>query len=101
MNDQTIENPAEPKTLYRFHWDCGRMGEVSGIFAATKAQIANALGKQVYLGEVLGKHSEIYGDLDESDLTELTSDATFIAQAERFKCIPNGYNPLDYMEDAQ
>ena len=35
------------------------------VFICTKQQIEDALGKEVYFGEILGKHSEVYGLLDE------------------------------------
>jgi hypothetical protein len=75
------------------------MGEVTGIFDATREAVKAAIGKDVYFGEILGKHSEIYGTLDEGDLTELTDDQKFIQQAKDFKCIPVGYNPLDYLSE--
>lgn len=86
------------KGIYSFYWDCGRVGSVSGLFVAESADIAKAIGKQVYLGEVLGKHSEIYGSLDEPDVT-LKSDAP--ADVEFFERLDlvTGYNPLEYIND--
>ena len=86
------------KRLYKFYWDCGRQGHVSGIFIADKEEVKKNLGKQVYLGECLGKHSEIYGDLDEDDLTILSDDQDFIKKFEELKC-ESGYNPLKYINE--
>ena len=82
--------------LYRFSWDCGRGGDVEGVFAAEESAINDAMGKQVYFGEILGKHSEVYGTLEADDLTALTDDQDFIA---KFQAIVGkvGYNPLDYI----
>jgi len=80
--------------LYKFMWDCGRMGDVEGIFAATDEVIQNAIGKRVYFGEILGKHSEIYGDLGDGDLTELTDDQEFISKTSTYGLIPSVYNTM-------
>lgn len=42
------------KVLVRFHWDCGRMGDVEGIFVTTKEDLERNYGKRVYFGEILG-----------------------------------------------
>ncbi len=54
--------------LYSFEWDCGRMGFVEGLFVATEEEIKDAIDKEVYFGEILGKHSEVYGTLEQGDL---------------------------------
>lgn len=84
------------KKLYRFYWDCRREGEVVGLFAADEESVRDAVGKQVYFGEILGKHSEIYGTLNKEDLTVLTEDQDFIEKAEECGLLPSGYNPLEY-----
>lgn len=93
---------SENKTkLYKFYWDCGRMGDVEGVFSATDKEIENALGKRIYFGEILGKHSEIYGDLDKEDLTVLTDDQDFIKKANDYGLLPTGHNPLDYLPEEE
>lgn len=87
------------KVLYRFNWDCGRMGSLEGIFVSSDEDVAKALGEEVYFGEVLGKHSEIYGTLDAEDLTVLTDDQEFIDKAIEYELVPSGFCPLDYIED--
>lgn len=84
------------KALWRFHWSVGRMGDVDGLFVATDAEVEDALGREVYFGEILGKHSEVYGTLEAKDLTRLTGDPSFISKFEEYGC-GNGYNPLDYL----
>lgn len=84
------------KGLYKFHWDCGRMGEVSGAFVAEAEAVAAALGAEIYLGEVLGKHSEIYGTLDPEDITLVTEDPAALEALGEFSV---GINPLVYLEE--
>lgn len=88
------------KVIAKFYWDCGRMGEVDAIFTCTKEELENAYGKEVYFGEILGKHSEIYGTFREGDITILSDDQEFIAKFEAIlgEGTVSGYNPLDYIE---
>lgn len=92
---------SEEKAIYEFHWDCGRMGDLGCTFVAKKSDVENLIGKEIYFGEVLGKHSEIYGKLEESDLTVLTDDQEFIAQFEKIlgEEFSSGYNPLHHYEE--
>jgi len=86
------------KKLYRFYWDCGRQGDVRGIFVANEADVQGAVGRRVNFGEILGKHSEIAGILDMKDLEVITDDPNFIAWFEHYKC-ETGYNPMEYLRD--
>jgi hypothetical protein len=68
------------KAIYEFRFDCGRMGALEGLFAvnddgekALRGLMAS--GEEVYFGEVLGKHSEIRGPIEEGDLTLKTDDS--------------------------
>jgi hypothetical protein len=86
------------KILYKFYWDCGRQGDVDGTFVATEEEVAAAMGKEVYFGEILGKHSEIFGTLEEKDLKVLTDDQKFIEMFE--KLVGDvGHNPLRYLSE--
>jgi hypothetical protein len=84
------------KKLYRFCWDCGRNGWLRGIFVEDEKIIEKFMGCEVYFGEVLGKHSEVFGTLDPDDLTVLTDDQSFIEKFEEFDC-ESGHNPISYM----
>lgn len=86
------------KGIYKFHWDCGRMGSLEGIFVNTEAQVANLIGKRIYFGEVLGKHSEISGTLEKNDLKLITRNPEFIELFEDHK-MSTGYNPFNYIEE--
>lgn len=88
------------KKLYKFSWDCGRMGEVDGLFVAESEDLDKAIGKTIYFGEILGKHSEVYGDLEEGDCEVITDDPQVIKIFEDHN-ISSGYNPLDYLQEDQ
>ena len=78
------------------------MGEVEGLFVATKNEIQNAIGKNVYFGEILGKHSEVYGTLDENDLEKINLDSVSTERvAELLGDTWSGYNPLEYINDEE
>lgn len=89
------------KGIYEFFWDCGRMGEVSSTFIADSEDVAKAIGNHIYFGEILGKHSEVYGDLDEGDIELKTQDQDFIAKFEEImgEGYSTGYNPLHYLPE--
>ena len=85
------------KKLYKFHQSYRRMGDLDGVFVAEESEVKEAIGKEVYFGEVLGKHSEIQGTLEEGDITELTDDATAIEVIEKYLHGGAGWNPLYYV----
>lgn len=84
--------------LYNFEFDCGRQGHLSGAFIATDEEIQSIIGKEVYFGEVLGKHSEVYGTIEESEITLVTDDEKVVSVLKE-KRFSSGYNPLDYFEE--
>jgi len=88
------------KAIYEFYWDCGRMGDLQGLFIAEKEKVDSLIGEEIYFGEVLGKHSEIFGPLKETDLTIKSEDQDFIAKFEEIMGTGtiSGYNPLDYQD---
>lgn len=92
------EVTGEPKLLWKFEWDVGRMGTVESTFVATQSEIDAAVGEQVYFGEILGKHSDVYGPLEAKDLEVISRDPNEIAVFER-TVGSTGHNPLDYIED--
>ena len=76
------------------------MGYVEGLFVATEDDISNALGKEVYFGEILGKHSEIFGTLEKKDLELIDIDSETVEKIGKYFDGKTwvGYNPLDYIE---
>lgn len=77
-----------------------RGGSVESIFVATQEQIDSIIGKRVYFGEILGKHSEVIGDLESCEFEVLSEDQDFI---EKFEKIigDTGHNPISYLRDQE
>lgn len=78
--------------LWKFYWYYGRQGEVEGVFKATREEINKAIGNEVYFGEILGKHSEVGGVLEENDFELLSDNSLYVINATE-----SGYNPLEYI----
>lgn len=88
------------KKLFRYGLDCGRMGFVEGLFICTQEEVDNAIGRNVYFGEILGKHSEICGTLDASEIDCISEDQEKVEWL--FNLLGHsvsGYNPLEYIEE--
>lgn len=87
------------KVLVSFKWDCGRMGDVTGLFVCDNTVLEEAYGRDVYFGEILGKHSEIYGTLDRKDITLKSDDQAFIEKLVDVvgSDTISGHNPLGYL----
>ena len=91
------------KKLYEFYWDCGRMGSISGLFIAEENDVMGLIGENIYFGEVLGKHSDVSGDITEDDFTVKTDDQEFITKFLEIMELNetgtiSGYNPFEYYE---
>lgn len=95
--------------IYRFSVDYGRNGDLSGLFVVTQ-QEELVLRKlildrtPIYLGEVLGKHSEIILTLQEKHLQKVEATEEEIQTITRIlKCSRTltGFNPLDYLEEEE
>lgn len=87
------------KILVEFYWDCGRSGELTGLFVTTKEKLENLYGQEAYFGEVLGKHSEISGTITEDDFTVRTDNQECIKLFEEL-IGEQGFNPFDYVEES-
>jgi hypothetical protein len=83
----------------KFYWDCGRMGCLRGKFVVNQDEydrLMGLVGKQIYFGEVLGKHSEIYGKLKAEDLEMVCDDQAFLKKAQELGVdLDSGFNPLN------
>ena len=87
--------------LYKFFWDCGRMGEMDGLFVADDKDVTETIGKELYFGEVLGKHSEVCGTLEEKDITIISEDQEkigWLVDTLQSYSI-SGWNPLEFTQD--
>lgn len=89
-----MSDEQDREKLYRFHWDCGRNGDISSTLLLTEREIESHVGQSVCFGEVLGKHSNVAGPFDREDLTLLTDDQDFIAKAKTYGLVPRGLNPI-------
>lgn len=86
------------KHLYKFHWDCGRSGELDGLFVATEREVEEIIGEEVYFGEVLGKHSEVYGTIEEGEIQKLDISPKSVAEVSKYLGETwSGFNPLEYI----
>ena len=85
------------KALFKMNFDCGRMGDLEGVFVADTEDVEYLVNNKisVYFGEVLGKHSEISGCVAESEIKQITTDEKVIKVVEDYD-LQSGYNPFDY-----
>ena len=89
--------------LYDFNFDCGRMGNVFGSFFATQTEVDNLIGTEIYFGEVLGKHSEIYGEMESEHFDILVSGSEYPEVIKvlfnKVGCTISGYNPFEFLDE--
>lgn len=86
--------------LYRWYADLHRMGKIDSLFLAEQHKIDNAIGKYYNLGEVLGKHSNVYGTLEKEEITLVSTNPVVIDELLKASNMSNticGYNPLKYI----
>ncbi len=89
------------KKLYKFYKDYYRQGDLSAILIVDEDELKDAVGKEVCMDEVLGKHSEVVYTIDEEDFTpiEIPQDALDSIVAVVGDGTFVGTNPLDYLEE--
>ena len=81
------------KKLWKFEWDLNDALCV-GLFKATDEEAENLYGKEIYFGEIAGKHSEVCGKIEPGKIT-LVSDNPVVIDA-----MPEiGCNPMDYLSE--
>lgn len=86
--------------LWKFYSDCSREGNLEGLFVATEEDVKKAIGYEVRFGEVLGKHSNIRGCLEETDIEKVELDLEIVKKVtEILGETWSGYNPLNYIRD--
>jgi hypothetical protein len=88
--------------IYKMNIDCGRMGNLEGVFVADTDDIKKLIksGEEVYFGEVLGKHSEIFCAITKKHLTLVTTDEKFIELFEKYN-LSTGFNPFDFINEEE
>lgn len=85
------------KALYKLNFDCGRQGNLEGVFIADIEDVNFLVANKVsvYFGEVLGKHSEIYGTIEKDEIKLLTIEPNVVDIVEKYN-LSTGYNPFEY-----
>ena len=85
------------KALFKMNFDCGRNGNLQGVFIADTEDVRYLVKNNisVYFGEVLGKHSDVSGCVDESEITMITTDENVISVVCEHE-LESGYNPFDH-----
>lgn len=92
---------AERLFAWRFCWDRYRQGRLEGVFVATEARVKSAIGKTIDFGEALGKHSNVRGELEETDLKKLDiSDEAIRSVTAVLGETWSGRNPIRYYEES-
>jgi len=89
------------KAIVEFFWDFGRSGEVSGLFICEEEDLNKIIGRDIYFGEILGKHSEVSGTISSEDFVIKSTDQDFISKFIEIMGdgTISGYNPFDYIEE--
>ncbi|MCY9737488.1 hypothetical protein M5X17_27685 [Paenibacillus alvei] len=86
--------------LWEFYWDCGRLGSLNCLFVATEEEVNNIIGKEANFGEVLGKHSEIFGTIKDGDIRKIDVDLDAIEKISKILGFTwSGLNPLYYLSE--
>jgi hypothetical protein len=89
------------KNLYKFEWDCGRMGTLFGLFIATQEEVDSVIGQNIYFGEVLGKHSEVEGTIEKDEIEMISDDFKLVKKLQKLfgSSTLCGYNPVEYYKE--
>lgn len=88
------------RKLYSFELDWGRMGSLDGLFIAEEQDVKDIIGKSVYFGEALGKHSEVEDEMTEDmfEAIDLPEEVLSILE-DKVGTTLSGYNPLDILAE--
>lgn len=65
--------------VYKYEQHFGRMGTLQSVFVASDKDIKALMGRRVYLGEVLGKHSEVTATADDKTIRMLSDDKAVVS----------------------
>lgn len=84
------------KKLYKFYSDYGRMGDLEGLFIADESDVDAVIGKEIYFGEVLGKHSDVSEVMEREMFSEITVPIEALEVLEKeLGSTWSGFNPID------
>ena len=86
------------KKLYKFEVDFGRQGSLDGLFVSNESDFNMIIGKNVYFGEALGKHSDVEEVMTKEmfEVIELPDEVLDILE-EKIGTTLSGFNPVDLL----
>jgi len=77
-----------------------RDGSIESVFPSTEEHIAWLIGKDIYFGEIWGKHSEVVLTMEPDVFTVVTDDPAVVKMFKETIGV-TGYCPFDYLDDEQ
>ena len=86
------------KGLYKFYVGVGRGRDIEGLFIANSKEVKELIGKDVYFGEICGKHSEVEFEIKEEHIIFVANNPEVIHLVEKFK-LENGINPIQQWKE--
>lgn len=83
------------KGVYKLNVECGRMGELEGVFVAEKEMVEALIESKIVVnfGEALGKHSDIHCPINQDEIT-LVSESPEVVAVILEHGLSSGFNPL-------
>lgn len=88
------------KAIYKFKLNCGRSGDLYGSFVADTDDVKTLIESKIsiYFGDdILGKHSEVTGTVEEHEMEFITDDPDLVSKFEQHN-MSVGFNPFEYDE---
>ena len=85
--------------IYKFSAEYNR-DPVESVFPAEEAEIEWIIGKDIYFGEIQGKHSEVIMTMKRSHFTVLTDDPIKVDIIKEIVGA-TGHCPFDYLDEEQ
>ena len=84
-------------SVFKLYIDCGRNGELEGVFVAPQEYVDILVDEEieVYWGEVLGKHSEVYGSIEDDEIEFITNEEVAVSVIDNYG-LASGFNPFEY-----
>lgn len=90
-----------PGALWRFTYS-RRGGRLIGLFVATQEEVDAHLGKTIYFGEVLGKHSDVEVVFDRGCVSRVEVDPAAVAMiTDALGKTWCGWNPIKMIEERE
>lgn len=80
--------------LVKYEEDFGRMGELDALLIMPEQQFKDMSGSTVYLGERLGKHSDVEADLCPENFKVICDDQDFIDKLRKYVTNPDYPNHI-------